>query len=560
MPQDAFHIRRLCAELDPLLTGGVVNRISQADKDELTFIIYTGKSTVKLVLSTNASFARVCLSETEKEPAPVAPNFCMLLRKHLLGGEILSVKQREFERIVEIEIFCKSDFSSAKRVLIAEIMGKYSNLILTENGTILGALKTTSLEAGARRVLFSGTKYLPPEPQDKLSPFDTENLKKAEEDFFALKDRTEDNVAEFIFGRVAGIALPTAREMAKRRTQDLARFIGEFCQKEEILPHILVKDGAPSDFFAFPIVGGEARKSLLQAADEYYFYRETGKLFQEKKQRALSVVRAQNKKREKNLQDLLQRLKEAENAEEFKIKGEFVTANLYRLTQGMSEFTAQNWYSENAEEITVKLDPLLSPSKNAQKYFKAYSKAKRTKEALLPRLKQEEAEKSYLDSILTSIERAENADDLKEIETELISLGLTRPPAQKIGGKKKETVVPFREYLYKGYRIFAGRNNLQNDRLLRETNGEDLWLHTQKYHSSHVVILENGTPIPDEVIKFAAEICAYYSDGKDGDKIPVDYCKKKFVKKPPKAKAGFVIYSNYSTALATPNPHTESRV
>lgn len=560
MPQDAFHIRRLCAELNPILKGGVVNRISQADKDELTFIIYTGKSTVKLVLSTNASFARVCLSETEKEPAPIAPNFCMLLRKHLLGGEILSVQQREFERIVEIEIFCKSDFSSAKRVLIAEIMGKYSNLVLTENGTILGALKTTSLEAGARRVLFPGAKYLPPEPQDKLSPFDLDGLKKAEREFFALKDRTQDNVAEFIFQRVAGIALPTAREMAKRQTEDLAHFIGEFCENEPNRPHLLMKNGEPSDFFAFPIVGGKERQSLLQAADEYYFYRETGKLFQEKKQRALSAVRAQRKKHEKNLQDLFHRLKDAENAEELKCKGELITANLYRLTQGMSEFTAQNWYSEEAEEIIIKLDPLLSPSKNAQKYFKAYSKAKRTKEALLPRLQKEEAEKSYADSILTSVERAENTDDLKEIETELVSLGLMRPPVQKIGGKKKETVVPFREYLYKGYRIFAGRNNLQNDRLLRETGGEDLWLHTQKYHSSHVVVLGNGKPIPDEVIKFAAEICAYYSDGKDGDKIPVDYCKKKFVKKPPKAKAGFVIYSNYSTALTTPNPHAESRI
>ena len=167
MPQDAFHIRRLATELNTLLTGGKVNRISQVNKDELTFIIYTGKSTVKLILSANASNARVCLSATEKEPAPVAPNFCMLLRKHLQGAEILSVKQHEFERIVEITFHCTSDFSECDRVLYCELMGKYSNVILTEKGTILGALKTTALENDNHRILLAGAKYLYPVPQDK---------------------------------------------------------------------------------------------------------------------------------------------------------------------------------------------------------------------------------------------------------------------------------------------------------------------------------------------------------------------------------------------------------
>ena len=183
MPQDAFHIRRSAAELDSLLKGGKINRISQADKDEVTFIIYTGKTTVKLVLNTNASNARVCLTREEKEPAPVAPNFCMLLRKHLLGAEILSVSQVDFERIVELRLHCTTDFSECERVLVCELMGKYSNLILTEKGIILGALKTSSLEAGAKRVLLSGAKYLYPEPQEKLSPFDAAGLKERTENF-----------------------------------------------------------------------------------------------------------------------------------------------------------------------------------------------------------------------------------------------------------------------------------------------------------------------------------------------------------------------------------------
>ena len=172
MPQDAFHIRRSVKELNELLVGGKINRISQVNKDELTLIIYTGKTTVKLILSANASNACVCLSLTEKEPAPVAPNFCMLLRKHLQGAEILSIAQHGFERIIEITLRCTGDFSESERVLICEVMGKYSNVVLVENGLILGALKTTALMDENHRVLFAGAKYEYPALQDKLSPTD----------------------------------------------------------------------------------------------------------------------------------------------------------------------------------------------------------------------------------------------------------------------------------------------------------------------------------------------------------------------------------------------------
>jgi predicted ribosome quality control (RQC) complex YloA/Tae2 family protein len=169
MPQDAFHIKRLSQELNALLTGGKINRISQVNKDELTFIIYTGNSTVKLIVSANASNARVCLSLYEKEPAPVAPNFCMLLRKHLQNAEILSVKQREFERIIEITLHCTTDFSQSNRILYCELMGKYSNLVLTENDVILGALKTTALEDNSRRVLLPGAKVVGADAADALA-------------------------------------------------------------------------------------------------------------------------------------------------------------------------------------------------------------------------------------------------------------------------------------------------------------------------------------------------------------------------------------------------------
>lgn len=561
MPQDAFHIRRSAAELDALLKGGKINRVSQADKDEVTFIIYTGKTTVKLVLSTNASNARVCLSLTEKEPAPVAPNFCMLLRKHLLGAEILSVSQYAFERIVEIRLHCTTDFSECERVLHCEIMGKYSNLILTEKGVILGALKTSSLEDNARRVLLAGAKYAYPEPQDKLSPFDGEGLKERAESFLSLRAEgaSDEELARFLFENVAGLALPTARELLRFRPRETPvwEFVGEFCENRPCEPCVKYENGIPADFFSFPVAGGAPAPSLNKAEDEYYTFKETKRAFEDKKRKLEAVVRALKKKQQKKLQDTLERLKDCEDMEAERIRGELVTANLWRLEKGMAECEAENWYAEG-ERVKIPLDVRLSPSQNAQKYFKAYAKRKRTLDALLPRRKSEEDELEYTESVFASLSAADTREDLKEIEAELISLGLVKPQKERAGGKKKEAPVPFREYTFGGFRIFGGRNNLQNDRLLKSCAPSDVWLHTQKYHSSHVVIATEGKKAPDEVLAFAAEVCAYYSDGRAGGKVPVDYCERKYVKKPPKAKAGFVTYSNYKTLLVTPDRHAES--
>ena len=574
MPQDAFHIKRLTAELRDILVGGKVNRISQVNKDELTFIIYTGKSTIKLILSANASNARVCLSLTEKEPAPVAPNFCMLLRKHLQGAEILDVRQHEFERIVEIDFHCTTDFSESKRTLHCELMGKYSNVILTENGVILGALKTTALEDNSRRIFLSGAKYSYPPAQDKLSILDGAGMRSRLENRFAdcMEMLDEESLAFFIFENVSGLALPTVREMvlrAKERAGNLAltlspsskapiwEFIKDFCLNEPCRPCVKAEKGEYVDFFAFPVGNGVEMPSLCKAEDEFFTRKESNKDFENKKRKLENTARALKKKQTKKLQDTLERLKDAEKAEECRIKGELLTANLYRVEKGSAFVELENWYEDGCPTVKIALDTTLSPAKNAQRYFKTYNKYKRAKEILQPMLESEQAEIEYTDSVICSILLAETAEDLKEIEAELIELGLLRAPALRAGAKRKEIVTPFREYEFDGVKIYAGRNNLQNDRLLRLADPDDIWLHTQKYHSSHVIIAIRGGQVRDELLLYAAEICAYYSDGQGGDKIPVDYCPRKFVKKPSKSKAGFVTYTNYKTVLVTPNAHKE---
>lgn len=571
MPQDAFHIRRLAAELNSCLQGGKINRISQVDKDELTFIIYTGKSTVKLILSANASNNRVCLSETEKEPAPQAPNFCMLLRKHLQGAEILRVRQYAFERIVEIDLFCRTDFSESVRTLHCELMGKYSNVLLTENGMLLGALKTTALEDSSKRILFAGAKYEYPVPQDKLSPFEGAGMRLTLKNFAKLhkNEWDEESLSVFLFERVAGLALPTAREIVRRAIlqngkdgvlsddseKPLWNFVREFCEYEPCAPCLVKKESGYADFFAFPVKNGIAQPTLWKAEDIFFTSRELAKGFEGKKRKLESAVKGLRKKLTKKLQDTAERLHEAENAEENRIKGELLTANLYRFEKGAAHIVVENWYDPDGGSMKIALDPTLSPAKNAQRYFKIYNKQKRAKEILNPMLEEERRELAYADGVLSTISLAEESADLKEIETELMQNGLLRAPKEKAGGKKKETVVPFREYEYGGFKIFVGRNNLQNDRLLKIAAPDDIWLHAQKYHSSHVIISVEGRQVRDEVLLFAAELCAYYSDGRDSDKLPIDYCKRKFVKKPSKSKAGFVVYTDYKTLLVKPNAH-----
>ncbi len=574
MPQDAFHIRRLARELNTSLAGGKVNRISQVSKDELTFIIYTGKSTVKLILSANASGARVCLSKTEKEPLPVAPNFCMLLRKHLQNAEILAVRQYEFERIIEIDLLCTTDFSESKRTLHCELMGKYSNILLTEKGIILGALKTSSLEDNAHRVLFAGAKYLYPAPQDKLSYSDGAGMRSRLRNYLVNRPEGVDSetLSSWLFENVSGLALATAREIIRRATANgsvdellsstsrkpLWEFLREFCETQPCQPCVKEKEGLPVDFFAFPVEGGRTVASLNEAEDEFFSRREGKKGFEDKKRKLETAVRSLHKKQAKKIQEGLERLKEAENAENYRVQGELLTANLYRIRKGDAFVELENWYSAENEKIKISLDPTLSPSKNAQKLFKIYNKRKRAKEFLTPILEKERAELTYIESVLSFLRVAEQAEDLKEIETEMTEMGLLRATTAKAGGKRKETEIPFRVFSVDGVTVLSGRNNLQNDRLLRQASPDDVWLHAQKYHSSHVLILTQGGQVRDETLLFAAEICAYYSDGREGDKIPVDYCKRKFVKKPNKSKAGFVVYTDYKTVLATPNAHKES--
>ncbi len=550
MPQDAFTIKYVADELKDKLTGGKISKITQPEKDLLIFIIYTPRGTLKLEICLAAKGCRINLADADKPAPKAAPNFCMLLRKHLQNAQITAVEQIAGERIVFFDFDCITDFERTHMRLYAELMGKYSNAVLTQNGIITGALKTTAIGESTKRVLFTGAKYVLPEPQDKCSPEDLDGLEKLFEGFAG-------DYAKFIADNVRGIAYSTAADIVeayggKPAAKDVNRYI---CWGQTS-PCVIYSDGEPFDF-AVRYAGGNKKNydTVLQAQTAYYAYVCEKRAFEEMKRRLLSALSSSVKKAEKRLAVINQKLFDCRDMETVKLKGELITANIYAVQRGMSEFEAVNYYDENCGKIKIALDKTLSPADNAQRYYKRYAKLKRTLTAVTAQKLEAEAHASYLNSINSHICAAESVCDLEETEEELKTLGLIRDTQN--GRKKVVKQTPFREFLYCGYKILAGRNNLQNDRLLKSVSPQDIWLHTQGYHSSHVVILCNGKDAPDSVLLTAAEICAYYSDGRGGSKIPVDYCKRRFVKKPPKSNAGFVIYTDYKTLLAQPDAHGE---
>ena len=550
MPQDAFTIKYIASELSTRLVGGKISKITQPEKDLLIFIIYTPRGTVKLEICLSAKGCRINVADKDV-PAPiVAPNFCMLLRKHLQNAEIKNLEQVAGERIVFIDFDCTSEFEKTEMRLYIELMGKYSNAVLTRGGVIVGALKTTAIGESTKRVLFTGAKYLLPEPQDKIDP---ENLAELERAFNGFAGDTAKAISE----KVKGVAYSTALDIAQNYGENLtASDINRYICGGQCEPCVTFTNGEPSDFKVRSCsLNKKIYSSVLEAQTAYYAYICEKQHFEDKKRRLCAALSSSVKKLEKRLATINQKLLDCNDMETVKLKGELITANIYAVKRGMGEFEAINYYDENCGKIKIALDKTLSPADNAQRYYKKYAKLKRTVISVTEQKIETEQKLDYLNSINSHICAAERLLDLEEIEEELKGLQLLKDTQN--GKKKAPKTTPFRAFEIGGFKVLAGRNNIQNDRLLKSVSPQDIWLHTQNYHSSHVVILCDSKEVPDGVLLKAAEICAYYSDGRAGNKIPVDYTKRKFVKKPPKANAGFVIYTDYKTVLVEPDGHAE---
>ena len=516
MPQDAFTLYHQAKELNHMLAGGKINKIAQPTESEVYFSVYANNTRYRLAVSANVATARVCTAKTEKENPLAAYNFCMLLRKHLLNAVLKEVALQGFDRVIKLVFSC------------------YDEL---------------------------GFPYLPPPAQDKLSPLDP-----------ALAGRLArfggGDLGKFLFENVAGLSFQTAEEISYRfdkigetglaAAEKLYRFIGKFLFGTEIKPCVKIGGNGAEDFFVFryeSMDGAYEYFPSLNAAEEYFFEeKDKARTFSALKNKLSECVKKEEKKFLKRLSLISDKENDCKDAQTDKIKGDLILSNIYRVKKGDKVLLCENFYADNAE-MKISLDENLSAQDNAQRYYKKYNKQKRTLRAIAPQKEEVLNDLTYIESLKSEIDLAENVQSLSFVEAELVAAGYLKKKAERKAGKKPAAA----GYIYEidGFIVHVGRNNSENDVITSSARGKDVWLHTKKYHSSHVVIDVRERPVTQNVIKAAAEICAYYSAGRGGTKIDVDYAEKKFVKKPPKAAPGFWIYSEFSTVTVDPAKHEE---
>ena len=558
MPQDAFSLRYLCQELNALFKGGKINRIIQPDNDQLVFTIYTGKRTEKLYISVNPSCPRIGAIEQDKQSPIVAPNFCMLLRKHLLSATIEEISLVGFDRIVKIDLLPNAEFFDAeKKTLYVELMGRYSNIILTENGKVLGANRGINVFDNGVRPLIVGREYLFPPVGDKKEPNDLKLI-----EYF--DNFNGENLPKYLCDGVQGIALSTAKEIVSsfdknKNDIDFSKsffdHVNNFLYNSKINPCVIKNQDQLVDVCVYPYecIKGEtiSFEKLYLAEDFYFTNKEKDKLFNSKKTRLENLVEARLKKLKKKLSNILSSENDARLAEENKIKGELVLANCYNIKQGQQSCLVYDYYKDQMVEIP--LDVSLTPSKNAERYYKKYNKQKRTLEVTKEQKAVVNKEIDYIQSIADEISLLETIEEADSLELELESYGIIKKQKEKV----KKNLTEYRKYKIQDFTVKVGRNNLENDKLTFSAEAKDVWLHSKDYHSSHIIIEAMGRKIPLEVITVCAEICAYYSKARNAGKSEIVYTFKKNVKKPPKSKPGFCVYDNFKSIIVNAKNHAE---
>lgn len=556
MAFDGIVTRAMVRELQDRILLGKIEKVYQPEADELVFHIHTKNGNVKLLASVGSAHARVCFitENPVNPPAPLA--FCMLLRKHLQGGRITEITQKDSERIIEISLETLNElgFTMSKK-LIFEIMGKHSNIVLMDiaSGKIIDSIKRVSFDVNRVRQILPGMIYQYPPAQDKI-PF----LEISAEQLEALPAD-----GKSILRSVGGIAPAFAEELALRAGVQRSGYLSDVLAAIESPNHAdarvyLDESGAPIDFY--PVALSELEESCrvehfgdLSSAMEFYFGKKESS--NQGRQKSHDLIRSVNAlldkmylKKKRLSEDLLK----AENSEDLRLYGELLTANIHLIQPGMKSVEVTNYY--DGSTLTIPLDVKLSPSKNAQHYFKKYGKSKTAIKEKQIQLDENEAEIKYLESVLSFLENTDDVAEIESIRAELVETGYIRRRRQAGGFKEKNyKPVPYRYTLSNGMSVLVGRNNKENDILTFKTAGnKDLWLHTKDIPGSHVIVQSGGAELDEEAVWEAAAIAAYHSKARTSENVPVDYVQIKYVKKPAGAKPGMVIFTNNRTVYVNP--------
>jgi len=572
MPLDALCLTALAAELRAALVGGKIDKIYQPARDQVLLYIRSRGENLRLLISANPGCPRVHLTTLSRENPGTPPMFCMLLRKHLLGGRILSLEQPPMERVLDFHLETLDELGDrAERRLVLEAMGRSANLILLDGeGRVLDCLRRVEgdLSRQQRQVL-PGLFYRLPPPPDKRNPLalDGPALRQA------LDNPAGREPDKLLLDAFTGLSPLVAREVAFRAGGDgepLAAELEKLLQlvrEEKWSPYLLVREGKPADYSFLPILQyGPSTESLRQESfsallDGFYAEREQAERVRQRGQDLVQAVKRARERVERKLANQERERSATLDRERKRELGDILTSNLYAMEKGMAVFRAVDYYDPDGKQVEIPLDPLLTPQQNAAKYYKEYNKAKTAQQMLTLQLEKGERERAYLDSVLEALHLAEGERDLQEIRQELIETGYLRRPGKAKDRGRKVSGKPMEFRSTAGLRITVGKNNSQNDLLTTKLAGKgDIWLHTQKIHGSHVILWLEGGAADAQSLTEAAQLAAWFSQGREGSRVPVDYTPVKYVKKPAGARPGMVVYTTYQTALVNPDPELAKRL
>ncbi len=569
MAFDGITIANLVKEFQETLVGGRINKIAQPEADELLITIKNNKTQYRLLLSASASLPLVYFTEKNKTSPLTAPNFCMLLRKHIGSGRIAAVTQPDMERAIEFRIEHLNELGDpCFKILVVEIMGKHSNIIfLNEERMILDSIKHVSCNVSSIREVLPGRDYFLPKTQEKKNP-----LTVTEEEFFQTVYAKPMACAKALYTSLTGLSPSMAEEICFRASIDgslppdglsqaarlhlyhtFARTMEDVADGR-FVPNIVYNEkDEPVEYAALPLTHyGDAPvktfASMSQVLELYYAQKDRITRIRQKSADLRRIVQTALERNRKKFDLQSRQMKDTEKMDKYKVYGELINTYGYNLEEGCKSFTALNYYTN--QEISIPLDPTMTPQENAKKYFDRYNKLKRTAQALEEQLKETEEEIRHLESISTALDIALLESDLSQIKDELTEYSYIK---KHTGGKKKALAKskPLHYVSSDGYDMYVGKNNYQNEELtFKFATGNDWWFHAKKMPGSHVIVKSGSEELPDTTFEEAGRLAAYYSSGRTAPKVEIDYIQKKHVKKPGGAKPGFVVYyTNYSLMI-----------
>lgn len=587
MAFDGLVISNLVYELNNTILNAKISKIAQPENDELLFTIKGPNGQFRLAMSASASLPFLYLTDTNKPSPLTAPNFCMVLRKHIGNGRITRIYQPHMERIINFDIEHLDEMGDlCTKTLIVELMGKHSNIIFcNSDGMIIDSIKHVSaMMSSVREVLPGRTYCIPATQEDKLNP-----LEVTEEAFMESVMKKPTTITKAIYTSFTGISPVIAGEICYRASIDgdmpvdsldadgkkhlFHNFLWlmEDVKNHDYCPNIITRGKEPIDFCCFKLseyLDNAPTRSILSSSSEefttdsyqmteydsiskvleqYYASKNVYTRIRQKSVDLRKIVNTALDRNRKKYQLQEKQLRDTDKRDKYKVYGELIHTYGYGLTEGAKELEALNYYTN--EMIKIPLDPTLDAKTNAQKYFDKYNKLKRTYEALTDLIQETQTEIAHLESIATSLDIALTEDDLVQIKEELVEFGYIK--RKRTDKKAKIKSKPFHYLSSDGYHIYVGKNNYQNEELtFKFATGNDWWFHAKGMPGSHVIVKSNNEELPDRVFEEAGKLAAYYSKGRDNDKIEIDYLQKKNVKKPNGSAPGFVVYyTNYSLTI-----------